>query len=129
MNFNIRAGMRILYKQGNSNWMIGNIANGNAEINEQGLWIPVIPKNITNKEEIHFTEINQTFTDAIKLEDWMKDNLIQKEDYIKIIQQEGFEKNLENAWFSDGEYYYYPISKFSEGWIMRQPFDYVIRGY
>lgn len=125
MDFNIRAGMRVLYKQGNSNWLIGTIVVGSAEVNNNGLYIPIKPKD--SDDELNYAEINQIFFDAIKLDDWMKDNLVRKEDYVKIIQQEDFEKNLENAWFSDGEYYYYPVSKFSENWIMRQPFDYVIR--
>ena len=137
MDNKIYAGMRVLYKHNNSNWLVGETAIGTGVLNQNGLFIP-----ISSKEEIEkaYTEgytwdqldtilinINDVFFDAIKLEDWMKDNLVRKEDYVKIIQQEDFEKNLENAWFSDGEYYYYPVSKFSESWIMRQPFDYVIR--
>ena len=125
MDLNIRAGMRVLYKQGNSNWLIGTIIVGSAEVNNNGLYIPIKPKD--SDDELNYAEINQIFLDAVKLDDWMKDNLIRKEDYVKIIQQEDFEKNLENAWFSDGEYYYYPVSKFSESWIMRQSLDYVIR--
>ena len=125
MNIDIHAGKRVLYKYGNSNWIIGNIVEGPAKVSISGVFVPIKPKDAGGTVDI---EINQIFTDAIKLEDWMKDNLVKKEDYVKIIQKEGFEKNLENAWFSDGEYYYYPVSKFSEGWIMRQPFNYVIRG-
>lgn len=126
MDNKIRAGMRVLYKQNNSNWLIGTIVVGSAEVNNNGLYIPIKSKD--SDDELNYVEINQIFFDAIKLDDWMKDNLVRKEDYVKIIQQEDFEKNLENAWFSDGEYYYYPVSKFSESWIMRQPLDYVIRG-
>lgn len=127
MDFNIRAGMRVLYKQGNSNWMVGDIVQGNAEINEQGIWLPIIPKGKTADEEVHYAEINQIFLDAIPLDNWMKERLIKKEDYIKIIDNDDFDKHLENAWVSDGEYYYYPISKYNEIWINKQPFDYVIR--
>lgn len=127
MDFNIRAGMRVLYKQGNNNWLVGDIAHDNAEINEQGLWLPIIPKGKTAHEEIHYAEINQVFLDAVPLDNWMKYRLIKKEDYIKIIQSDDFDKHLENAWVSDGEYYYYPISKYNEIWINKQPFDYVIR--
>ena len=105
MESNIRAGMRVLYKQGNSNWMIGTIMRGSAEINEQGLWIPILPKD-TN-EEVHYAAISQIFFDATELDNWMKDRLIPKADYI--------------------EYYYYPISKFNEIWINKQPFNFVIR--
>lgn len=127
MELNIRAGMRVLYKQGSSNWMVGDIIQGNAEINEQGIWLPIIPKGKTADEEVHYAEINQIFLDAIPLDNWMKERLIKKEDYIKIIDNDDFDKHLENAWVSDGEYYYYPISKYNEIWINKQPFDYVIR--
>ena len=125
MELNIRAGMRVLYKQGNSNWMVGTILQGSAEINEQGLWIPILPKD--TDEEVHYAEVNQIFFDATELDGWMKDRLITKEEYIKYIKDEDFDRHTENAWVSDGEYYYYPISKFNEIWINKQPFDYVIR--
>ena len=125
MESNIRAGMRVLYKQGNSNWMIGTIMRGSAEINEQGLWIPILPKD-TN-EEVHYAEISQIFFDATELDNWMKDRLIPKADYIEYIKGEDFDKHTESAWVSDGEYYYYPISKFNEIWINKQPFNFVIR--
>ena len=72
-------------------------------------------------------EIHNIFTDSVKLDDWMRDYLITKEEYIKIVESEDFEKNLERAWVSDGEYYYYPITKFNESWIMKQPFRYIFR--
>ena len=125
MESNIRAGMRVLYKQGNSNWMIGTIMRGSAEINEQGLWIPILPKD-TN-EEVHYAEISQIFFDATELDNWMKDRLIPKADYIEYIKGEDFDRHTESAWVSDGEYYYYPISKFNEIWINKQPFNFVIR--
>lgn len=125
MEINIHAGMRILYKQGSSNWLIGTIMKGNAEVNEQGIYIPIIPKDCT--DEIHYAEINQIFTDAAEVPDWMKDSLLTKEEYVKVTQEEDFHRSTEVAWVSDGEYYYYPISKFSENWIMKQPFDYVLR--
>ena len=57
----------------------------------------------------------------------MRDSLITKEEYIGITQDEDFHRSTEVAWVSDGEYYYYPISKFNETWIMKQPFKYVLR--
>ena len=128
MDLNIRAGMRVLYKQGNSNWMTGTIHRGTAEVNEQGLWIPIIPKGATWEDEIHYAEINQIFLDATPLDNWMKERLVPKADYINFINSEDFDKHAENAWVSDGEYYYYPVSKFNEIWINKQPFDYIIRG-
>ena len=90
--------------------------------------LPIKPKD--NDEEIHYAEINQIFFDAFKLEDWIKDYpkyFMTKEDYIKFIESEDFDKRLENACVSDGEYGYYPVSKFSRAWIEKQPFDYIIR--
>lgn len=132
MELNIRAGMRVLYKQGCNNWMIGNIMNGNAEINNLGLYLPIVPKGMTAEEEIHYAEINQIFFEAKPLEDYIKeydDIFMTKEDYIKIVERddEKFVKALEKAYVSDGEYIYYPITKFNRAWIEKQPFDYVVR--
>ena len=129
MDFNIRAHMRVLYKQGNSNWMIGTIALGSAEINNLGLYLPIKPKD--TEDEIHYAEINQIFFDAFKLDDWIKDYpkyFMTKKDYIKFIESEDFDKRIENAYVSDGEYSYYPVSKYNKKWIEKQPFEYIVRG-
>lgn len=133
MELNIRAGKRVLYKDGKSGWLVGILDYGNAELNTQGLYLPIIPIEFANMQAddvpyIQHAEINQVFLEAVELEDWMKSNLLTREDYIKIINEEGFERALENAWVSDGEYYYYPVSKYTENWIMKQPFNYIIRG-
>lgn len=128
MEINIHAGMRILYKQGSSNWMIGTIHKGNAEVNEQGIWIPIVPLN--TEDELHYAEINNLFLDVIPLEDWhkkYKEYFMTKEEYIKFMESEYFDKHSENAYVSDGEYVYYRINKFSESWINKQPFDYIVR--
>ena len=127
MENKIHAGMRVLYKQGSSNWLIGTVLAGNAKINNVGIFIPIVPKGKDKDEEVHYAEINNIFTDAVEVDDWMKSLLISKEDYIKIIEDDDFHRSTEVAWVSDGEYYYYPISKFNENWIMKQPFDYVLR--
>ena len=132
MEINIRAGQRVLYKDGNSSWMVGIIDNGKAEINEQGLWIPIIPLQFSymDREDIpyiQYAEINKVFLEAHPVEDWM--NKFTKEEYIKYIQSDNFERALENAWVSDGEYYYYPVSTYTEKWLDKQPFNYVIRSY
>ena len=127
MENKIHADMRVLYKQNGSNWLVGTILAGNAEVNHQGIYIPIVPKGNYKDEEIHYAEINNIFTDAAKIEDWMKSSLMTKEEYIKVTEDEDFHRSTEVAWVSDGEYYYYPISKFSESWIMKQPFDYILR--
>ena len=40
-----------------------------------------------------------------------------------------FERALEEAWVSDGEYYYYPVSTYTEKWIDKQPFTYIMRRF
>ena len=130
MDNKIRAGQRVLYKDGNSSWLIGIIDHGNAEVNDTGIWLPIIPIQFTHMERddvpyVQWVELSTLFTEGQPLESWMQP--INKSEYIKIIQSEDFEKALENAWVSDGEYYYYPVSKFSENWIMKQPFNYILR--
>lgn len=141
MEFHIHAGMRVLYKHNNSNWLVGEIKSGAAFINEQGLFLPIwtkdgIDNNVSlgdyNEDECTvMANINDIFFDAFKLEDWIKDYsqyFMTKEDYIKFIEDEEFDKRLENACVSDGEYGYYPVNKFTKSWIEKQPFNYIIRG-
>ena len=59
MDLNIRADMRVLYKQGNSNWKIGTIMSGDAKISQIGLFVPIIPIGTDSKEEVDWAEINQ----------------------------------------------------------------------
>ena len=130
MDINIRAGMRVLYKDGNSGWLVGVVDNGEAEVNEQGLWLPIIPLRFADMDPrdipyIQFAEINRIFFDAQPVENWM--NKFTKEEYIQFIKSEEFDRAFENAWVSDGEYYYYPVSTYTEKWIEKQPFSYIIR--
>ena len=134
METKIRAGQRVLYKDGNSGWLVGIIDNGNAEVNEQGIWIPIVPLRFTDmaREDvpyIQYAELSTLFTEVQPVEDWMKPYLIKKEDYIRIINSEDFERALEEAWVSDGEYYYYPVSTYTEKWIDKQPFTYIMRRF
>ena len=129
MALDIYAGKHVLYKNGNSGWLVGTLPETHAaEINEQGVWLPVLPKD--NKDEVHWAEINNIFLESIPLDDWVKDYkeyFMTKEEYANFVESEEFDKAIENAYVSDGEYYYYPVSKFSENWIMKQPFDYILR--
>ena len=129
MELNIHAGMRVLYKKNGSNWLIGEMGGGNASITEHGLFLPIWS---INKEETDCTliNINDIFFDAVKLDDWVKDYpqyYMTKEEYIKLTQEEDFDRQRENAYVTDGEYMYYPVSKFSKSWIEKQPFDYIVR--
>lgn len=142
MDFNIRAGMRVLYKKNGSNWRVGELGAGHACINKDGLYLPIFDKDefdrLHSKEwdweepEKVLININDIFFEAKPLEDYYKDYndiFMPKEDYIKIIERddEQFVKALEQAYVSDGEYVYYPITKFNRTWIEKQPFDYVVR--
>lgn len=129
MALDIYAGKHVLYKNGNSGWLVGTLQKTKvAEVNEQGVWLPILSKSIEN--EIHLAEINNIFLEAQPVEDWMKQyhNLMTKEEYIAFIESDNFERAIEQAWVSDGEYYYYPVSKYSATWILKQPFDYIVRG-
>ena len=135
MRLNIRAGMRVLYKCGNSGWLVGEIMEGQVDINHAGLFIPMIPKEYIGYKdeipEIHYAEINDIFLDAAPLDESIKmykEYFMTKDGYINFIESDEFEKNIENAYFSDGEYIYYPVSKYSKSWIEKQPFDYIVRG-
>lgn len=132
MELKIRAGARVLYKDGNSGWLVGIVDYGKAEVNDFGVWIPIVPLRFTGLERedipyIQYAEINTLFTESQAVEEWMQDALVTKEDYIKIIESEDFNKNLESAWVSDGEYFYYPVSKYNATWIRKQPFNYILR--
>lgn len=132
METKVHAGQRVLYKDGNSGWLVGIVKQGHAEVNELGVWIPIIPLRFIDIEDdnipyIQYAEIGTLFTDGHPLDEWMKSALLDKEEYIQLIKGEDFERALESAWVSDGEYYYYPISKFNETWISKQPFTYILR--
>lgn len=130
MEFNIHAGQRVLYKQ-NGQWRVGELAQANAFV-DKGLFLPVIPEeNFYTSMEYTMVEINDIFFDAKPVKDFWKDYsdiFMIKEDYIQMIEEdEEFEKAIEEAYVSDGEYYYYKINKFNRAWLTKQPFDYVVR--
>lgn len=136
MNLNIRAGMRVLYKH-NNQWEVGALAHTHsAVLTDKGLFLYVIPKKFIGMDEQHVSylydvELNDLFFDAFKIEDCYKDYhqyFMTKEDYIAFTESEDFDRHHENAYVSDGEYGYYPISKFTRTWLEKQPFDYVVRG-
>ena len=132
MDLKIHNGMRVLYKH-NGQWCVGKLTNQmSPELTEKGLFVFVIPKNYMDAEEVpylHDVEINDLFLEAVPVEDWMAQYgyLMPKEKYIEFIQSEDFDKNIEHAYVSDGEYYYYNVNKYSEQWLNKQPFDYIVR--
>ena len=133
MDLKIRAGMRVLYKH-NGQWEIGEIAAGTAAVTKKGLFLNITPREFIGKDEVpyvHDAEINDIYFDAFKLEDWLSEYpeyYMTKEAYIKYVEAEDFDKRLEKAFVSDGEYGYYPVSKYARAWLEKQPFDYIVRG-
>ena len=131
----IKAGLRVLYKDNKNPWRVGIVAHGSAAIDEQGLKIPIIPIEFATMDpndipyEYHI-DINDIFTDSQPLQDWVKkykEFYMTKEEYIQFIESEDFDKKTEVAYVTDGEYIYYPISTYTPSWIMKQPFDYIVR--
>ena len=103
MELNIRAGMRVLYKH-NNQWEVGVLTEAhNTRLTEKGLYLSIIPKEFIGMPEndvpyIHDAEINDIFLDAFPIDDWIKDYsqyFMTKEDYIKFIDNEDFDKRLE----------------------------------
>lgn len=129
---NIHAGQRVLYKH-NGQWNVGKLSNQMPpELTEKGLFVFVIPKDYMDAEEVpylHDAEINNLYLDAKPVEDWMAEyhQLITMDEYVEFVNSEDFDKNAEDAYVSDGEYYYYSINKFTESWLRKQPFAYVVR--
>ena len=129
---NIHAGQRVLYKH-NGQWNVGKLTNQiPPELTEKGLFVFVIPKDYMDAEEVpylHDAEINNLYLDAKPVEDWMAEyhQLITMDEYVEFVNSEDFDKNAEDAYVSDGEYYYYSINKFTESWLRKQPFAYVVR--
>lgn len=130
---NIHAGQRVLYKH-NGQWKVGELDALPATVNEKGVFFFIIPREFigNSKSEIPYVEdveINNLYLDAKPVEDWMAEyhQLITMDEYIEFIASEDFNKNAEDAYVSDGEYYYYSINKFTESWLRKQPFAYVVR--
>ena len=125
MELDIRAGKRVLYKL-NGRWSAGNLVESDAKVKENGLFLFVV-----SNEEQKYVEINDLFLESKPVEDWMRQYgyLMTKDEYIEHIQSEDFDHKLETGYVSDGEYYYYPVSTYTEKWLNKQPFNYVIRSY
>ena len=132
MELDIHEGKRVLYKH-NGQWEVGELTEAhNTKLTNKGLYLSIIPKEFIGKDALylHDAEINDIFLDAEPVEDYWcdyKDIFMTKEEYIKFIESEDFVKSAEQAYVSDGEYYYYPVSKYSKGWIEKQPFNYIVR--
>jgi len=122
MERNIHAGMRVLYKK-NGQWKVGTLQEGDAIIDDKGLALPIV-------DEESYADFNDIFFDGFEIDEYIKDYkeyFMTKEEYIAFIQGDDFDRQLENAYVSDGEYGYYPVSRYTKNWIEKQPFDYIYR--
>lgn len=131
MDLKIHKGMRVLYKH-NGQWEVGELTEvQNTVLTDKGLFLSIIPSEFIGGTApyYHDAELNDIFFEAKPVEDWMTQYgyLMPKEKYIEFIQSEDFDKNIEHAYVSDGEYYYYNVNKYSEQWLNKQPFDYIVR--
>lgn len=131
MDLKIHKGMRVLYKH-NGQWEVGELTEvQNTVLTDKGLFLSIIPGKFIGGAipYYHEAELNDIFFEAKPVEDWMAQYgyLMPKEKYIDFIQSEDFDKNIEHAYVSDGEYYYYNVNKYSEQWLNKQPFDFIVR--
>lgn len=137
MKITLKAGQRVLYKDKdkNSGWQVGIIDVGQADVNEQGVWMPIIPQEFFHLDPddipyVHYVELNNIFTEATKYDVSLKqysDYFMTKEEYINYIESEDFDKHGENAYVADDEYTYYKITTYTRNWLEKQPFEYVVR--
>lgn len=129
MKIDIHVGKRVAFKSNNNGWLTGEIYNEKPGISFEGLYIPIKPIGKEYEDQLHWVEVNDIYLEAEPVEDWMRQYgyLMTKEEYIEHIQSEDFDRKLETGYVSDGEYYYYPIGSYNKTWLMKQPFDYIVR--
>ena len=122
MTRHICAGMHILYKE-NGQWKPGILQEGDAIIDDKGLALPIVGKE-------SYVDLDDLFLDSFAIDEAIKaykEYFMTKTEYITYIESDDFNRQLENAFVSDGEYGYYPVSKFTKNWLEKQPFEYIVR--
>ena len=126
MNIDILAGKRALCKL-HGQWEVCEIDEGTALLNKDGLFIPVhIFKGNQDKD----INVNDLFLDAFEIDYSLTlypEYYMKKEKYIEFIESENFDRTLEHAYVSDGDYGYYSVAKYTRNWLEKQPFDYIVR--
>ena len=129
MKIDIHVGKRVAFKSNNNGWLTGEIYNEKPGISFEGLYIPIKPIGEEYEDQLYWVEVNDIYLEAEPVEDWMRQYgcLMTKEEYIEYIQSDTFDRKLETGYVSDGEYYYYPIGSYNKTWLMKQPFDYIVR--
>lgn len=127
MNTNLHAGQRVLYKK-NGGWRVGTLPPGNMNLTTEGLLA-----NVYDLQDKHFEKnvnVNGLYLNGFELEDWAKspEYCMPKEKFIEYMHSDEFIQGNFVAYVSDGEYAYYPVNKFHETWINKQPFEYIVIG-
>lgn len=125
MDINLYAGQRVLYKK-NGGWRVGTLPPGNMSLTTEGLFANVF--DLKDQKFEKNVNVNNLYLKGFILEDWAKspEYCMSKEDFIKYIHSDNFIQQPCTAYVSDGEYAYYPVNKFHENWINKQPFDYFV---
>ncbi len=148
---NIHAGMRVLFKSpysSNPQWQPGVLSEStNCRLDDKGLKLLVYDLKQWD-ELVHFEcdeawrnwdkdppspapiPVRDIFFDSFPIQDGIKgysDYFMSIEDYIDFVESEDFDKHSEQAYVSDGEYGYYPVSKYTRTWLEKQPFGYIVR--
>lgn len=138
---NICAGMRVLYKKNTGNWLVGEINDGHAIVGRTGILLPILTEKsfrtiakqaytLSDDIQIIYVPLTSIFFDSFPIQEGIKEYseyFMTKEDYIRFIESEDFDKRSEQAYVSDGEYGYYPVNKYTKAWLEKQPFDYIVR--
>ena len=127
MELKIYANKPILYKQGNHGWRPGVLSPENVKLTPDGLFFTVITHDGTKEPNVRFEEL---YLEAQELKDWEQDPqngvIFSTDEFIQKIEDEELTVRDGLAYVSDGHYKYYPVSKFTENWIRKQPFDYIV---
>lgn len=127
MDINLHAGQRVLYKK-NGSWRVGTLPPGSMNLTTEGLFA-----NVYDLQDKHFEKnlnVNGLFLNGFELEDWARspEYCMPKDKFIEYMHTDEFIQERHTAFVSDGEYAYYPVNKFHETWINRQPFEYIVVG-
>lgn len=142
MNIDIHAGMRGLVKINGSWCPCELVESEDTRVTPKGLYLQSLLINMSNDGEDIENEdtidheyceelLQNYFLEAFPIDDWVKEHskyFMTKEDYITFIEDEDFNRQLENAYVSDGKYGYYSVAKYTRNWIEKQPFKYIVRG-
>jgi len=127
MEINLHAGQRVLYKK-NGAWRAGTLPPGAMNLTTEGLFA-----NILDVQDKHFEKninVNGLYLNGFELDDWAKspEYCMPKQKFIEYMHSDDFIQQPHTAFVSDGEYAYYPVNKFHENWINKQPFEYIVVG-